>query len=161
MGVLTKHRTTTAAGVIAAFVLVLVFGSPPYGDWARDNASGTSALDWFLTLLTWPSWDFDADLPVRDIFAIMLRAILVVVFTAVFLAVLAGQTARNSAGQLLAGWAAYIFAGASAGLLTAIIQSNPSTLGAFEAAASGAAYGLFTGWIVGLASFGSPGRRRV
>lgn len=159
MGVLTQHRTTTAAGVIAAAVLVLVFGSPPYGDWARDNATGPGALDWFLTLLTWPSWNFDADLPVRDIFAIMLRAILVVALTAVFLAVLAGQRARNSAGQLLSGWAAYIFAGAAAGLLAAVIQSDPTMLGAFEAAASGAAYGLFTGWIIGLATFGSPGRR--
>ncbi|TDD71944.1 hypothetical protein E1262_04240 [Jiangella aurantiaca] len=161
MGVLTRYRATTAAGVIAALVLVLVFGSPPYGDWARDNANGTGALDWFLTLLTWPSWDFDADLPVRDIVAIALRAILVIVLTAVFLALLTGprlSRERSGAAQLLTGWSAYIFAGAGAGLLAAIFMSDPSTLGAFQAAAAGAAYGLFTGWVVGLATFGGPGR---
>ncbi|TDD96646.1 hypothetical protein [Jiangella asiatica] len=161
MGVLTQYRSTTAAGVIAAFVLILVFGSPPYGDWVRDNAAGPGALDWFLQLLTWPSWNLDADLPARDILAIMLRAILVVVFTAVFLAVLTGprlSRTRGGGAQLLSGWSAYIFAGAVAGLLTAIIQSDPSTLGAFQAAAAGASYGLFTGWVVGAATFGAPGR---
>lgn len=155
---MTRYRTTTAAGVIAAFVLVLVFGSPPYGDWARDNANGTGALDWFLTLLSWPSWNFDADLPVRDIVAIMLRAILVVALTALFLTVLAGDRAR-AAGQLLSGWAAYVFAGAVAGLLAAIFVSDPSTLGAFQAAAGGATYGLFAGWIVGIATLRAPSRR--
>ncbi|WP_026877465.1 hypothetical protein [Jiangella gansuensis] len=161
MGVLTKYRSTTAAGVLAAFVLVLVFGSPPYGDWARDNATGPGALDWFLQLLAWPSWNFAADLPARDILAAMLRAILVVVFTAVFLAVLTGprvSRTRGGAAQLLTGWSAYIFAGAVAGLLAAIIQSDPTVLGAFQAAAAGAGYGLFTGWIVGAVTFGAPGR---
>ena len=56
--------------------------------------------------------------------------------------------------QLMAGWSGYIFAGAVAGLLTAFIRSDASLLGAFQAAGSGAIYGLFVGWIVGIATLG-------
>ncbi|SDU89039.1 hypothetical protein SAMN04488563_7156 [Jiangella alkaliphila] len=159
MGVLTRYRTTTAAGVIAVFVLVLVFGSPPYGDWARDNANGTGALDLFLSVLTWPSWDFSADLPVRDVVAVMLRAILVVAFTALFLAALTAARSGSALAQLFIGWAAVVFAGAAAGLVTGIIQSDTSALAVFQLISSGATYGIFAGWIVGLATLRAPARR--
>jgi hypothetical protein len=48
-----------------------------------------------------------------------------------------------------------MFAGALAGLLAAFIQTGASVLGAFTWAAGGAVYGLFVGWIVGLATFGA------
>ena len=51
-----------------------------------------------------------------------------------------------------AGWGGYIFAAAVAGLLAAFIQTGASLLGAFTWAAGGAVYGLFVGWIVGLAT---------
>jgi hypothetical protein len=38
-----------------------------------------------------------------------------------------------------------------------LIGSNPSLLGAFQAAGGGAAYGFFVGWIIGIATLG--GRR--
>lgn len=148
-------------GVLAALVLVVVFGSPSYGDWARDNVAPDTAVGWFLRLLTWPSWQFAADEPVRDALAVALRAILVIVLTAAFLTVLSGprlSRTRSTASQLLTGWAAYVFAGAAAGLLAAVVHSDPTVLGAFEAAAGGAAYGMFTGWIVGAATFAAPRR---
>ncbi len=93
-----------------------------------------------------------------------MRAILVVVLTALFLYMLPGSQlarARGTLSQFFAGWAAYIFAaGFAAGfaaLLTRLILTNPSLLGAFTSAGEGATYGLFVGWIIGLATLG--GRR--
>jgi hypothetical protein len=50
------------------------------------------------------------------------------------------------------GWAAYIFAAAAAGLLAAFLIATASLLGAFSWASGGAVYGLFVGWLVGLAT---------
>ena len=41
-----------------------------------------------------------------------------------------------------------------AALLTTLFLKNPSLLGAFQSAGNGAAYGLFVGWIIGLATLG-------
>ncbi len=76
---------------------------------------------------------------------------------AVFLYLLVGTQlarARGTLSQFFAAWGAYIFAGAFAALLTTLIRSNPSLLGAFQAAGAGATYGLFVGWIVGIAALG-------
>ena len=56
--------------------------------------------------------------------------------------------------------ASYVFAGAFAALLTALIQANPSLLGAFQAAGIGAGYGFFVGWIIGIATLGGWRGRR-
>jgi hypothetical protein len=87
--------------------------------------------------------------------------LLVVVFAGVLLAMLPGSQlarVRGTVSQLLAGWAAYIFAGAAAGLLAALVRTDPSLLGALQAAGAGAGYGLFVGWIVGLATLGGRAR---
>jgi hypothetical protein len=154
----SRYRTATGAGVLGAVILVLAFGNPAYADWVRDNTNENTAGGWFLRLLAWPAWRFDSDTPVRDLLAADIRAILVVVLTALFLAALTGSQlsrARGSVSQLLAGWAAYIFAAAVAGLLAAFIQSNPSVLTAFQSAGQGGIYGLFVGWIVGVAALGA------
>lgn len=156
----TRYKTTTGAGVLTALLLVLIFGSPVYQDWVRVNATENTAGDWFLRLLAWPAWRFDSDIPVRDLLATDLRAILLVAFTGLFMAALTGaqlSRAQGTLSQFLAGWSAFIFAGGFAGLLTAFIQTDPSLLAALEAAGAGAGYGLFVGWIVGLATLG--GRR--
>lgn len=157
----SRYRTAAGTGVVAALILVLIFGSPVYVDWANRNTDpATGAWDWFLRLLTWPSWSFDDDVPVRDLVARDIKAILVVVFTAVFLVLLTGAQlarARGGVSQLFAGWAAYIFAAATAGLLAAIVLTNPTPLQSFMWAGAGATYGFFTGWIIGLAALG--GRR--
>jgi hypothetical protein len=71
----------------------------------------------------------------RDNLAAIRRAVLLA-FSAGLLALLPGSQlarVRGTVSQLLAGWGAYIFE-------------------IFEAAATGATYGLFVGWIIGLAT---------
>ncbi|WP_433792482.1 hypothetical protein [Actinoplanes sp. CA-252034] len=152
-----RYKTAPGAGTLAALILVLVFGSPWYGDWAQDNTDPNTAGGWWLRLLAWPAWSFDTDDSLRDVIVGDLKAILLVVLTFVFLYLLPGSQlarARGTVSQFLAGWAAYIFAGAFAALLATLFLTNPSLLGAFNAAGSGAGYGFFVGWIVGLASLG-------
>jgi hypothetical protein len=148
-------RTATGAGTLVAFLLVLIFGSPWYVDWVQQGNRGL-----FLETLAWPTWTFDTDLAVRDLIARDLKAILLVVFTALFITLMAGaqlSRARGTISAILAGWAAFIFAAALAALLTAFILSNASIGSAVIAAAGGATYGLIVGWIVGVASM--AGRR--
>ncbi|HEY2674760.1 MAG TPA: hypothetical protein VGJ07_30875 [Rugosimonospora sp.] len=152
-----RVRTATGTAVIAALILVLAFGNPAYFDWAGHHTSN-DAWGFFLRELAWPNWSFSSDQSVRTILADDLKAILLVVLTGLFVTVLAGSQlsrARGSLSQFLAGWGAYMFAGAVAGLIAAFVQINASLLGAFQWAAAGAVYGLFVGWIIGLATFGA------
>lgn len=163
MALTNRYKTATGAGTLAALVLVLVFGSPWYADWARDNTNANTAGGWFLRLLTWPAWRFDSDDSVQNVIAADLKAILLVLLTALFLFLLPGSQlarARGTLSQFFAGWASYIFAGAFAALLTTLFLANPSLLGAFQAAGSGATYGLFVGWIIGIATLGASRGRR-
>jgi hypothetical protein len=149
-----RVRTATGTAVLAALILVIAFGNPAYSDWAKNHTSN-DAWGFFLRQLAWPSWSFSSSESVRNVLADDIKAILVVVLTGVFVSLL-GAT-RGTANQFFAGWGGYMFAGAIAGLLAAFIQVNASVLGAFEWAGNGAGYGLFVGWIVGIATFG--GRR--
>lgn len=163
MALTNRYKTATGAGTLAALILVLVFGSPWYVDWAEENTDVNTAGGWFLRLLAWPAWRFDSNDSVQDVVANDLRAILVVLLAALFLYLLPGSQlarARGTLSQFFAGWGAYVFAGAFAALLTTLIRSNPSLLGAFQAAGSGATYGLFTGWIIGIATLGGWRGRR-
>jgi hypothetical protein len=111
-------------------------------------------------MLAWPHWRFDSDDSLRSILIADLKAILVVVLTLLFLYLLPGSQlarARGTISQFFAGWAGYIFAAGFAALLTTLFLANPSLLGAFRTAGEGATYGLFVGWIVGIATLG--GRR--
>lgn len=157
MALTNRYKTATGAGTLAALVLVLVFGSPWYVNWVQDNTNARTAGGWFLRLLAWPAWRFDSNDSLQNVFADDLKAILVVVFTAVFLYFLVGTQlarARGTLSQFFAAWGAYVFAGAFAALITTLVRSNPSLMGAFEAAGTGATYGLFVGWIIGLAALG-------
>jgi hypothetical protein len=155
-----RYKTAPGAGTLTALILVLVFGSPWYLDWATKNADSGSAGDWWLRLLAWPHWEFNSHDTLRNVLVGDLKAILVVVLTLLFLFLLPGSQlarARGTISQFFAGWGAYIFAGAFAAMLTTFFLANPSLVNAFQSATSGAAYGFFTGWIVGLATLG--GRR--
>ncbi|WP_433530197.1 hypothetical protein ACQPYA_29085 [Micromonospora sp. CA-263727] len=163
MALTNRYKTAPGTGTLAALILVLVFGSPWYADWARENTDPGTAGGWFLRLLAWPAWRFDSSDSIQEIFAADLKAILVVVLTALFLYLLPGSQlsrARGTLSQFFAGWAAYVFAGAFAALLTALIRTNPSLLGALQAAGDGAEYGLFAGWIIGIATLGGWRGRR-
>ena len=155
-----RYKSAPGAGTLAALILVLVFGSPWYRDWVADNIDPETAGGWFLHLLDWPLWLINSDDSLREILVNDLKAILVVVLTAVFLYMLPGSQlarARGTLSQFFAGWAAYIFAAAFAALIASLFHSNPSLLSALRAADSGATYALYTGWIIGLAVLG--GRR--
>ena len=163
VAVLTRYKTAIGAGTLAAFLLVLIFGSPWYVDWVKENTNPRTAGGWFLRLLAWPAWSFSPDASVQDVLTSGLRAIFLVALTALFLYMLPGSQlarARGTLSQFFAGWASYIFAGAFAALFATLIRSNPSLLGAFEAAGGGATYGLFVGWIIGLATLGGWRGRR-
>lgn len=152
-----RFKSVTGAGTLAALILVLVFGSSWYANWVDDNTNPRTAGGWWLRLLAWPHWTFSSNDSLREIIVGDLKAILLVVLTAVFLFLLPGSQlarARGTISQFFAGWAAYIFAGGFAALFTTMFLKNPSLLGAFQSAGNGAAYGLFVGWIVGLATLG-------
>lgn len=149
-----RVRTATGTAVIAALILVIAFGNPAYVSWSKEHAAN-DAWGFFLRLLAWPEWSFSSDQSVRTLLANDLKAILLIVFTGLFVSLLAGSSARGSASQFFTGWGAYMFAGALAGLIAAFVQAGASLLGAFTWASTGVTYGLFTGWIVGLATFGA------
>jgi hypothetical protein len=150
-----RFRTVSAAGTIVALLLVLAFGNSAYRNWANDHTSATDAGGFFLRQLTWPAWSFNTDQSLRNLIATDLKAILLVVFTAAFLSLLAvapGWGLRGIVSAIVTGWAAFLFAAALAGLLAAFVAVNATLLTAFGWAGGGAVYGLFTGWIVGLAT---------
>src|SRR6476646_8045248 len=100
-----RYKTAIGAGTLAALILVLVFGSPWYADWGTRNTN-------------------------PDIVG-GLKAILLIVLTALFLYLLPGSQlarARGTISQFFAGWGAYVFAGGFAALLTTLFLKNPSLL---------------------------------
>jgi hypothetical protein len=160
MPLFSRYKSAPGAGTLAAFLLVLIFGSPWYRDWVTSDTDPDTAGGWFLRRLAWPGWSFDSSDSLQNIIADDLRAILVVLLTLLFLFMLPGTQlarARGTLAQFFAGWAAFIFAGAFAALIATLFHSNPSLLTALKSADAGATYGLYVGWIVGLATLG--GRR--
>jgi hypothetical protein len=154
----TRSRTATGIGTFVAFLLVLVFGSPIFVDWVNRNTNAGTAGGLFLRTLAWPAWTFNSNASVRDILAMDLKAILFIVFVALFLAMLAGaelSRARGSLADLFSGWGAVIFAAALAGFLTAFVSVHADLYTALVWALGGAAYGLITGWIIALAQMGA------
>lgn len=160
---LRKHaRSAAGAATIAALILVAVFGSPPYVEWAQRHADPATGGGYFLRTLAWPAWRFttrdDVAGAVRDVVAADLRALLVVALTAVLFAAVAGASqslpshGRAGLGTLVLAWGGFMLAAALAGLLTAFVGSSAAVRTAFEWAANGAVYGLFTGWLVGVAA---------
>ncbi len=157
---ISRYRTATGAGTLVALLLVLIGGSPMFVRWANSSTDANTAGGWFMRQFAWPAWSFDEDQSVQNAFAAVLKAILVVFFTALFLMLLTGSqlaSVRGGISQLLAGWAAFIFAAALAGLISAFVFAGPTVLNAFQQAGGGAVYGLFVGWLVGAAALG--GRR--
>jgi hypothetical protein len=150
---MAKTRTVTSAGVIATAALVLLFGNQAVTEWIPRHSSPDTLWGWFLRTLSWPSWEFiprdDTAGAFRDLLARDLRAILLIILVALILSWVAKAVTGGGGGFLL-GWSALIFASAVAAFVAAFILSNPSFIGALNAAADGSAYGLFVGWIVGI-----------
>lgn len=150
MALFGRARTATGAGVVATLVLILVFGNEAYTEWAGRHTTGNSVWGFFLRELGWPSWVVTSSDSIRDLIARDLRALLVLLFVALVLAV--GGASRVAGGtRFIVGWASLIFGAALAALLTSFINSGASWLGALAAASDGSRYGLWVGWIVGIA----------
>jgi hypothetical protein len=147
MALLRTARTAAAQGTAAALVLVLLFGNQAFTEWvARHTRAGTVA-GWFARVLSWPSWAFGPSS--RDVVAHDVRALLLLAFVALVLSLAA--PASVGAGALVVGWASLILGSALAAFVTAFLTSNATLLGAFDSAAGASSYGLFAGWIVGVA----------
>lgn len=149
---MARTRTVTGAGVIATAVLVLLFGNQAVVEWVGNHTTADSVWGWFLRVLSWPHWAFGpvdgSSGAVRQLLADDLRALLLILFVAGILAVVS-KAVNGGLGGFVLGWSALVFASALAAFITGFIISDPSLLGAFGLAASGSAYGLFVGWIVG------------
>ena len=146
----SRYRTATGQATLVAFLLVLIFGSPWYVRWVERGSRGI-----FLETLAWPRWAFNTDASFRALLVADLKAILLIVFTAMFVALMTGSQlsrSRGSVAAILVGWGAYIFAAALAAFITSLFLSNPSITSAVIAATGGAAYGLIVGWVVGIAT---------
>ena len=152
---MSRTRTVTGAGVLATAVLVLLFGNQAVTEWVSRHTSADNVWGWFLRQLSWPAWAFgprdNSSRAMRDLLAQDLRALFLVGFVAVILGLVAKSIVGGGGGFIL-GWATLIFASALAAFLTAFIISDPTFLGALGAAAAGSAYGLFVGWLVGIAT---------
>ncbi|MBY8873193.1 hypothetical protein K7640_15260 [Micromonospora sp. PLK6-60] len=151
------YGTAAGTGTLAVLILVAVCGSPWYVGWAATHTDPDGAGSWFLRLLAWPAWRFGMGDSADRISGGDLRAILLVLLAAGLLYLMpAAQAARvpGSLSQFCTGWAAYALAAGLAALLAAFLGTDASLLVSFQAAGTGATYGFFAGWIVGLASLG-------
>jgi hypothetical protein len=150
---MAKNRTVAGAGTLGAALLVLIFGSQPVAEWVDRHTNPGKAWGWFLRVLTWPRWavgpDDNSSAAMRKLLSQDLRAVLLILFVALILAVVAKGVTGGGAAFIL-GWAALIFGAALAAFLTAFILASPSLLNALGLAAAASAFGLFAGWIVGI-----------
>jgi hypothetical protein len=150
--VITRARTSTGAGVIAMLVLVLAFGNQAYVEWAAAHAQGANAWDLLLRTLAWPKWFITSGGNAsQDVIAFDVRALLLVVLVAAALG-MAGANVTGGGGAFILGWFSVILGAAIAALLTAFLTTDASLFNALQAAASASIYGLFVGWVVGLAA---------
>jgi hypothetical protein len=159
MAILGRARTAVGAGVVASVILVLAFGNQAMTEWVQNHTRATTVWGWFLRVLCWPSWGLsprdDSNAAARDLIARDVRALLLILFTALVL----GMAAKAVGGvaAFILGWASLIFGAALAAFMTLFITADPTLLGAFNAATSGASYGLFVGWIIGIAVVSAKG----
>ena len=158
--VFSRARTSTGAGVIAILLLVLVFGNQIYADWVSSHAKPGNAWDLFLSELAWPRWFVTSGgTASQDVIAADVRALLLIVLVAVIIGI-GADNVSGWFGEFVLGWFSVILGAAIAGLLTAFITTTASAFTALQAAAGAATYGLFVGWLVGLAAAATV-RRKV
>jgi hypothetical protein len=156
----TRARTHAGAGTIAILILVLAFGNQAYADWADKHAQGHTAWQLLLRTLSWPRWSLTSGSSTsRDVIAMDLRALLLIVFVAALIA-MTHTSVTDWIGGVVLGWFAVILGGAVAALLTAFLTTDATLYAALLAALQAAGYGLFVGWIVGIV-VGRAGRSVV
>ena len=101
---MSRTRTITGAGAIATAALVLLFGNQAVTEWVARHANTDSLWDWFLHRLTWPSWILaprdGSSASFRSLLAQDLRALFLVLFVAVILAVVSKSVSGGGGGLL-------------------------------------------------------------
>lgn len=136
-------------------VLVAALGNPP----AQDAAAEDGASTLLRTVTGVPSWEVPGGAE-GDIVAGVVLRLAVLAVLAVGLSAVAGR-ARARGPAFLAGWGGFVVAGAAAAATaytwTVAVVLPGGTLGdvgqdgLVAAADAGAGFGLWTGWLVGLA----------
>lgn len=145
---------TALAGATTTTLLVAALGNSGVVDAARDADSRALAL----TVTGFANWDV-ANAPGDVVAGVLLRLGVVVVVVALLCA-LAG-TARARGAAFIGGWGALVVAGAAAGAVEYVYRvavvfdgqsfGNTYADGLVIAVNAGAAFGLWTGWLMGLA----------
>lgn len=131
-------------------LMVLAFGNQAFAEWADKHAQGQTAWDLLLRTLAWPRWSITSGgAAPRDVIALDLRALLLVVLVAALLG-LASANVVGGGGAFILGWFSVVIGAAIAALLTAFLTTDASLYNALLSAAAASVYGLFVGWIVGL-----------
>jgi hypothetical protein len=153
---------TALVGAATTVVLVAGLGSPPVQDAARE--SDASVL--LRTVAVVPTWDV-ADAPGDVIGGVAIRLGTLVVLAGLLAGLAGRRGARGPA--LLAGWGALVVAAAVANVAayvyTAAVVLDGDVPGRYVdnlvvAANTGAAFALWTGWLVGLTvALATPGYR--
>ncbi|MFB9181173.1 hypothetical protein ACFFX1_23775 [Dactylosporangium sucinum] len=155
MALFGRSRTAVGAGVLATLLLVLIFGNQIFTEWVERHSRGDTVWGWFLRELIWPRWWLTphdgSGAAARELLANDLKAILVILFTALILSV-AVKSVSSGGGAFILGWASLIFGSALAAFATEFLTSDPTLLHALQAASFGTSYGLWVGWIVGIAT---------
>src|SRR5918994_6176713 len=156
----TMSVRSAAAGTATAALVVGVLGSPAMVDAGQDLAERHRSPLTAETLTGLPNWDvFDRGTPTDVVWGIVLKLVVLLVVVAL-LAGLAGRAWRRSA--FLGGWASLVVAAGIAGAVHHVYQDavvgpgeNPFQVSYFDnllsATNTGAGFGLWTGWLVGLA----------
>jgi hypothetical protein len=151
------------AGATTTAVLVAAVGNPPVVEAAHDNGTALAA-----TVSRFVSWDV-LDAPADVVGLAVVRIAVLVVLVGV-LSGIAGRSRSRSAAWL-AGWAAVVVAGAAAAAAAysyqvAVILDGRTIATSYAdglvlAVNGGAAFGLWTGWFVGLVTAVAAATRRA
>jgi hypothetical protein len=151
---------SAVAGTASVGVLVGVLGSPAVVNGAQDLAERHHGPITAGTLTGFPNWDVFGDgTPTNAIWGVVLE-LGVLLILAGLLTAMAGGASRPAA--FLAGWGSLVVAAGIAGAVHFTYQNavlgpgeNPFGVSYFDrllsAANAGAAFGLWTGWLVGTA----------
>jgi hypothetical protein len=149
-----SKKPIPVAGAIVTAVLVLLFANPPFVDWIRNpnNVDPDSMLGFVLGKLTWPNWLFTpGNGDTTSFIAHELRAVLIIALVFGILSMLAKGIGSGGVGFVV-GWVAVILGAGIAAFITYFIANIGGNSSALDALATGGTYGLFVGWIVGIAT---------
>ena len=145
---------TALAGAGTTVALLVALGNPAVVDAARDADEPALAF----SFTAFPNWDTPAGVPGDVVGGIVLRLALAVVLVGLLCALVGRSRSRGAA--FVGGWGALVVAAGIAGAVFYVYQVavvfDGNSFGAtyldglVQTVNAGAAFGLWTGWLVGL-----------